>query len=223
MGKIRHGSKLIASTRCRKLPSIRRIRVPTSLFYNNINLTNMLQKSGESRSFFCRNATSATTTTSSSHQSTLLDQIRSLDKSSELAIQYTPLIIFHPTSWGISNNDTTSYVVVGHAHTSLIDSALLHCTNEEGEPIFVRDRLKNRLGIMNDVLRLHLDVQLEKKTCCKYNHEEYFSKRTAAFEHVTDYLLSSGITTRKHSDVYPICSFAEMSSTDNQANLSNLT
>ncbi len=163
--------------------------------------------SGESGSF--------STASSSPHPMTLLDRIRALDKSSELASQYTPLIISHPSSSGVSN-DASSYVVVGHAHTTLINSTLLHCTNEEGQPIFVTNRLKNRRGVMTDVLQLYMDVQLQKKAGCSYNPAENFHKRTAAFEHVTDHLLSSGITTRKHSDIYPIFSFTEMSNIDKQ-------
>lgn len=168
-----------------------------------------VSRSGESLSF--------TTASSSSHSTTLLDRIRALDKSSELASQYTPLIIFRPSLSGISNdNDSSSYVVVGHAHTTLIESTLLHCTNDEGQPIFVMNRLKNRLGVMTDVLQLYMDVQMQKKDGCSYNPAENFHKCTAAFDHVTDHLLSSGITTRKHSDIYPIYPFTEMSNIDKQ-------
>lgn len=208
MVEIRHGIRILVSSgwSWRKPPSIRRNRTPLvcqrklipSFHYSHINRKNMSQ-SIESRSRLCP------------PPPTLLDQIRALDKSSELAATYTPLIIFHPTSSGIGN-DASSDVVVGHVHTSLINSTLLNCKNEKGEPVFVRDRLKNRLGMMTDVLRLHDDIQLQKKTGRRYNHAEHFHDRTVAFEHVTGYLLSSGIITQKHSDVYPIYPFTEMMS-----------
>ena len=187
------------------------------------NNSSSMARSGDALPWTCFNATS-TNTSSSSHLPTLLDQIRDLDKSSELASQYTPLIIFHPASSGINNgndmpisNDSSSNVVVGHVHTPLIDSTVLHCTNDEGDPIFVMDKLQNRLGVMTDVLRLHADSQLQKRIGYTYNHDENFHMRTAAFEHVTDHLLSTRIITRKHSDEYPIYSFTEMSNIDKGA------
>jgi isopentenyldiphosphate isomerase len=148
-----------------------------------------------------------------SHPHTLIERILALDNSSELAQQYTPLIMINPDQTG----DSSSYVAVGHAHASLVDSALLHCKNDDGEPIFVKDRLPNGLGIMTDVLQLYMDARIRKdaKQYESHNSSEFngydplelFQKRTVAFEYVTDYLMSTGIISHKHADVYPIYPF----------------
>ncbi|KAL3785443.1 hypothetical protein ACHAW5_010923 [Stephanodiscus triporus] len=168
------------------------------------------------------------TGTSSPRPPTLVQRILALDRSSELAQQYTPLILFHPdeTPDDVQNGaprtgDSYSYVAVGHAHKSLVDSTLIHCEDDDGVPIFVRDRLPNRFGIMTDVLRLSVDSQIRddarefrsrdgdsEYNGCPYDRPELFRKRTIAFAHVTDHLLSTGIISHKHSDAYPIYPFA---------------
>ena len=155
----------------------------------------------------------ASASTVPSHPQTLIERILALDNSSELAQQYTPLIMINPDQSG----DSSSYVAVGHAHASLVDSALLHCKNDDGEPIFVKDRLPNGLGIMTDVLQLYMDARIRKdaKQYESHNSSEFngddqlelFQKRTVAFEYVTDYLMSTGIISHKHADVYPIYPF----------------
>ena len=173
------------------------------------------------------------TSLSSRPPPTLIQRILALDKSSELAHQYTPLILFQDPDEtpnddvnGVPHigDDSSSYVAVGHAHKSLVDSTLIHCRDDGGEPIFARDRLPNRFGIMTDVLRLCMDAQIRddarKKLVqsrdtssevdgCRYDdRRELFRKRTCAFANVTDHLLSTGIISHKHSDVYPIYPFA---------------
>ncbi|KAL9181468.1 hypothetical protein ACHAXT_010273 [Thalassiosira profunda] len=146
---------------------------------------------------------------------TLLERIRALDRSAELRERYTALVLFHPTISSVG--DASSYVAVGHAETSFIDSVLIHCTDDAGEPIFAKDRIPNKAaGVLTEVLRLCMDVQLERdvnnpqergdgtSTCTK---AKLFEDRTAAFEHATNHLLSSGVISYKHSDLYPICPF----------------
>ncbi|KAL7536088.1 hypothetical protein ACHAXR_006909 [Thalassiosira sp. AJA248-18] len=166
-----------------------------------------------------KHSTTVATTTSSPHPPTLLDRIRALDKSSELSQRYTPLILFHPWPSKLGDESSfspanTSYVAVGHAETSFINSVLIHCKSAESDPIFVKDRLPNKNGVVTDVLRLHMDVQIQEDAGCnflEYNHSKLFQKRSDAFEQVTNHLLAAGVISGKHSDVYPISPFVKPS------------
>jgi len=161
----------------------------------------------------------------SSHVPSLLERIRALDKSAELSHQYTALIMYHPrspnsdhSSHVASAGDSSSYVAVGHAQTSFVNSTLLNCKNEDGDPIFVKGEFTNESGVMTEVLRLHMDVQIQKDVSQSpqqgtryhddaYDYTKLFEQRTSAFEHVTNHLISAGVISRKHSDLYPIFPF----------------
>lgn len=177
-----------------------------------------LSETSASRSSHAANAAAG----SSSNAPSLLERIRALDRSAELSHRYIPLILYHPCpdADGDSPDDSPSYVAVGHAETSFVDSTLLHCKNEEGDPVFSKGSLRNDSGVMTDVLRLHMDLQTEKSTrqqrkgdCDARSNAELFHKRTSAFEHVTDHLISAGVISRKHDDLYPICPFVAKPST----------
>ena len=119
--------------------------------------------------------------------STLIERILTLDRSSELAHQYTPLILFHPNQ-ALNSVDSlkcagesSSYVAVGHAQTSLVDSALLHCRDDNDKPIFVKERIPNSHGIMTDVLQLYMDTRVRDDVNngrYRYDHRQLFQKRT---------------------------------------------
>lgn len=147
----------------------------------------------------------AASTSSTSQQPSLSERIRALDRSSELSQHYIALVLFHPKQ--------STYVTVGHAERSFITSALLNCKDEEGNPIFVRVKLLNINGDMVEVLKLQMDTTLEStiNNGGEFNHKELFKKRTSAFENVTNHLLSSGVISRKHSDLYPISPFTKSS------------
>eukprot|EP00571_Detonula_confervacea_P001948 CAMPEP_0172320362 /NCGR_PEP_ID=MMETSP1058-20130122/40378_1 /TAXON_ID=83371 /ORGANISM="Detonula confervacea, Strain CCMP 353" /LENGTH=402 /DNA_ID=CAMNT_0013035617 /DNA_START=289 /DNA_END=1497 /DNA_ORIENTATION=- len=169
----------------------------------------MSQKTTENAPHSSHAVAAAATTASSLDTPTLLERIRALDKSAELSKRYTALVLFHTTPSKLNNTSvdkSSPYAVVGHAETSFIDSTLLHCKNENGEPIFVKDSLPNKLGVMTEVLQLCMDENIGCNGN-EYNHTTLFQKRTAAFDHVTNHLISSGIISRKHSDVYPISPF----------------
>jgi isopentenyldiphosphate isomerase len=151
---------------------------------------------------------------------TLIERILALDRSSELAHLYTPLILYHPNQAAFSGVDnlkcagalSASYVAVGHAQTSLVDSTLLHCKDDNDEPIFVKGQIPNRHGLMTDVLQLYMDIRVRQDVISgeyKYDHRQLFQKRTTAFEHVADYLIFTGVIPRKHTDLYPIYPFME--------------
>mmetsp|Transcript_19280 Transcript_19280/g.33855 ORF Transcript_19280/g.33855 Transcript_19280/m.33855 type:complete len:417 (+) Transcript_19280:90-1340(+) len=179
----------------------------------------------------CASYAGAATTTSSSHTPSLLKRIRALDKSAELSQRYTALVLFHPccslnsdNGINVSSASDSLYVAVGHAETSFINSTLIHCKNEDGDPIFVKDKLPNEFGVMTEVLRLHVDLQTQKDMNQSqgrtgyngdgYNSAKLFQNRTSAFEHVTNHLLTSEVIPRKHADVYPICPFVKSSTID---------
>ena len=150
--------------------------------------------------------------------STLIERILTLDRSSELAHQYTPLILFHPNQ-ALNSVDSlkcagesSSYVAVGHAQTSLVDSALLHCRDDNDKPIFVKERIPNSHGIMTDVLQLYMDTRVRDDVNngrYRYDHRQLFQKRTEAFEYVADYLILTGVIPRRHTDLYPIYPFMD--------------
>lgn len=141
----------------------------------------------------------------------LLERIRALDRSAELSERYIPLVLLHPqvqklnSNGGAPEGNSSPYVAVGHAERSLISSTLIHCKSEDGDPIFVRDRLSNERGDTTEVLRLYLDEHIAaKEDPHRYDHTELFERRTAAFDCVTNHLISSGVISRKHSDLYPL-------------------
>ena len=149
---------------------------------------------------------------SPSHQSRLIERIRALDRSAELSQRYTPLVLFHPTTTGNQSDKSpasvdhrsSSYVTVGHVETKLLPT-LLECNNEDDKSVFVMKRIPNRHGTSTDALILnhdHGDWRIDNTT-------QLFQHRTLAFEHVTDHLISSGVISRKHADLYPIYSFDE--------------
>lgn len=150
--------------------------------------------------------------------STLIERILTLDRSSELAHQYTPLILFHPNQ-ALNSVDSmkcagesSSYVAVGHAQISLVNSALLHCKDDNDKPIFVKERIPNSHGIMTDVLQLYMDTRVRDDVNngrYRYDHRKLFQKRTEAFEYVADYLILIGVIPRRHTDLYPIYPFMD--------------
>lgn len=130
---------------------------------------------------------------------TILKRIRSLDRSSELSHLYTPLVML--------DSRTREWAAVGNVETSFVRSTLLHCRDEEDAPIFVLDALANQAGVTKDVVRLNVDVKSLHKT--DFGEDELFEKRTAALDNVTTQLLSLGVISHKHSDMYPVSSFSE--------------
>ena len=158
-------------------------------------------------------------TSASSYPLTLLERIRALNKSSELAHLYTAWVLLDTSCIHSEDNYCAStYVAVGHVETSLIHSTLIHCRNEEGDPIFALDRMPNRFGVVKEVLVLYNDLQHRGRLLQQIlegedgnGNEILFQKRTAALEHVTNHLLASGVISHKHTDVYPVHSFPEPS------------
>jgi len=156
------------------------------------------------------NQSQCNTTTSQLPTTSLLERICALDRSKELKHNYTPLIFYHP------NNGSTQqhFVAVGHVETSFINSTLIHCKDEHDEPIFILDKLSNTNGIKTEVLRLKMDdILLQQQQSASdttqdiYDSTKLFQRRTIAFEHVTKHLLSCGVISRKHTDLYPIYPF----------------
>ena len=152
----------------------------------------------------------STESTYNTHAPSLLERVRALDRSEELSAQYIPLILFHPHTPNLVDN-SSPYVAIGHVETSFIESTLIHCQNEDGDAIFVKEQfLPNRHGITTEVLRLCEDYRQSHETVeSRYDYKELFQKRTAAFEHVTNHLICAGFIPRKHSDVYPIQPFVQ--------------
>jgi len=150
-----------------------------------------------------------------------LERIRALDRSKELKHNYTPLIFYHPNNgtkvlYTAADSLSTQqhFVAVGHVETSFINSTLIHCKDEHDEPIFILDKLSNTNGIKTEVLRLKMDdILLQQQQSATdatqdiYDHTKLFQQRTLAFEHVTKHLLSCGVISRKHTDLYPIYPF----------------
>ena len=174
-------------------------------------------------------SSSTATISSPPHQTpSLLERIRSLNRS-DLSQRYMALILFHPSSKSESDDSTTPimddssslHVVVGHAEKSFVNSILINCKNQNGRPVFVREMLPNIQGVMTEVLMLYVDAQMQmdmKKlsgsgSICNGDEcisaTNLFQKRTSEFEHVTNHLISSGVISRKHSDVYPVSPFVE--------------
>ncbi len=145
---------------------------------------------------------SASTTPSANKDApTLLQRIQALDQSS-LASSYTALVLFHPSP-------TSKYAVVGHVQNSFLKSTLIHCKNDQGEPIFImEEKRSNHLGKIADVVRLNVDVQYESNTIttddANYDPAKLFQRRTESLAHVTKTILS-----RQHSDIYPVYPFIE--------------
>lgn len=163
-------------------------------------------------------SSSTATISSPSHQTpSLLERMHSLDRS-DLSQRYMSLILFHPRSKSESDD---LYVVVGHAEKSFVNSILINCKNQNGRPVFVKDILPNKQGVMTEALRLYADAQMQMDinkssgsgSICNGDEcssaTNLFQKRTSEFEHVTNHLISSGVISRKHSDVYPVSPFVE--------------
>ena len=153
-----------------------------------------------------------TTSSSQPPNTSLLERIRALDRSKELKHNYTPMIFYHPDNGSTQQH----YVAVGHVETSFINSTLIHCKDENDDPIFILDKMSNTNGIKTDVLRLKMDIQLQQQqqsasdtTQYIYDYRKLFQRRTIAFEHVTKHLLSCGVISRKHTDMYPIYPFTK--------------
>jgi len=144
-------------------------------------------------------ATAAATTGSTDTTPTILKRIRALDRSWELSHLYTPLIML--------DSRTREWLAVGNVETSFIRSTLLHCRDEDDAPIFVLDALANQAGVTKDVLRLNVDVKSLRKI--DFGDDELFEKRTAALDNITTQLLSLGVISHKHSDMYPVSPFSE--------------
>jgi len=145
---------------------------------------------------------SSSTTSAKKPAPTLLQRIQALDQSS-LAPSYAALVLFHPVS-----SPSSKYAVVGHVQNSFLKSTLIHCRNDQGEPIFiVEEKRSNHLGTVKDILRLNVDVQYERNTTNNayyYEPAELFQQRTEAFAQVTKTVIS-----RQHSDIYPVYPFVE--------------
>ena len=140
-------------------------------------------------------------------QPSILARIRSLDRSAELSNLYTPLIMLDRSSG--------KWVAVGNVETSFIQSTLLKCRDTDGKPIFVHEELVNEASVTKSALRIKLDENLLNSNL---NDEVLFERRSAVLDSVTDQLLSLGVISRKHSDMYPVSPFIEQTTTSNQQN-----
>lgn len=160
---------------------------------------------------------------------TLLERIQGLDRSTELAHHYTPFLLFNNFSsklvhdQGDDSKQILSYVVVGHAQNSFIHSKLIYCKNDCGDHIFSMDKIMDKTGKLKEVLRLKSDIKFEKQRTTTYlgnnycENKRHFERRTKELECVTDHLLSTGVISHKHSDVYPVTAFMD-STLKNNAN-----
>lgn len=131
-------------------------------------------------------------TPSAVEQPTILERVRSLDRSAELSNLYTPLMMSTLNEW----------VVVGNVETSFMKSTLMNCRDEKGNLIFEHNTTTNIAGAKRDVLRINIGNLTE---CDKLDNKELFEKRTAILDDVTNHLLSEGVIKQKHSDMYPVC------------------
>ena len=154
---------------------------------------------------FIMNATSSITPSSVEHP-TILERVRSLDRSAALSNLYTPFIVSESNEW----------VAVGNVETSFIKSTLMTCRDEQGDIIFAHDTLTNTAGVTRDVLRFNTDILAQGSIL---DHEELFEKRTAILDDVTNHLLSEGIIKQKHSDMYPVCPLNDQTSHGNRNTL----
>ncbi|EJK75289.1 hypothetical protein THAOC_02992 [Thalassiosira oceanica] len=124
----------------------------------------------------------------------LVERVKSLDRSSELKKQYTPIVI-QPH-------------VVGAAQNRLI-STLLECNStQHGGSVFFQDRIPNSRGEYVDVLRFTIDqaiVRGEEKTVDGHisnrSNEELLS---CELDSLTDFLIRREIIADRHADLYPL-------------------
>ena len=145
----------------------------------------------------------------SSKQPTILERIQALDRSTELSYRYTPLVVLDTTS--------NSWVAVGNLETSFVNSILLQCRDEKGDSIFIHDTMTNKDGLIKNVFRMKADLPSIKSNVL--NDEELFKRRTAILDNVTNQLLSLGVISQKHTDVYPVSVFENSMDYGNQKKL----
>ena len=133
---------------------------------------------------------------STSCNTTLLQRIQALDKSS-LAPSYTALVLLHPTP-------SSMYAVVGHVQNAFLKSTLMNCIDGQGKPIFVlEEKRSTHSGSVRNILRLNVDVQYEKNNSNDaYDPAELFHRRTESFAQIANLVLP-----RQHSDIYPVYPF----------------
>ena len=86
-------------------------------------------------------------TPSAVEQPTILERVRSLDRSAELSNLYTPLMMSTLNEW----------VVVGNVETSFMKSTLMNYRDEKGNLIFEHDTTTNIAGAKRDVLRINIE------------------------------------------------------------------
>ena len=137
-------------------------------------------------------------------QPPILERIRSLDMSEELSHLYTPLVMLDRSS--------RKWVAVGNVETSFIHATLMKCRDADDEPIFVHEELVNEASVTKPALRIKIDENLLNGNL---NDEELFERRSAVLDSVTDQLLSLGVISRKHSDMYPVSPFTEQTAISN--------
>ena len=129
----------------------------------------------------------------------ILDRIRALDRSSELSLLYTPLLMFD-----CGRDASNLWVQVGYVETSFMNSTLLRCCDENDDPIFLHDSVMNHRGVTKYACIFRSDIHL-RDTCI--DDQELFNRRTAILSNVTHQLLSLGVISQKHSDMYPVFPF----------------
>ncbi|KAL7511403.1 hypothetical protein ACHAXN_008601 [Cyclotella atomus] len=144
----------------------------------------------------------STTSDSSTHRAavqppSVLDRINALDRSADLSHLYTPFIML---------DSSDQWVAVGNVETSFIKPTLLQCLDDAGDPVFTHDNLTNKDGVTRDVLRMNIDTESQISVL---DETQLFEKRTALLDQVTNQLLTVGVISRKHSDMYPVTPLTE--------------
>ena len=134
---------------------------------------------------------------------TLIERVLSLDRSSELKKQYTPIVI-QPH-------------VVGAVQNRLI-STFLECKSTRGGSVFFKDRIPNSCGEYVDVLRFTVDQarggeegKAVNGCVSSRSNEELLS---CELESLTDFLIRREIITGRHADLYPLRPLGKLKHTD---------
>jgi isopentenyldiphosphate isomerase len=101
------------------------------------------------------------------------------------------------------DNKSNRWVAVGNVETSFVTSTLLRCRDEQENPIFVYDKMANEADATRDVLRINVDSHQSTQTNVT-DEAKLFERRTAVLDKVTNQLLTLGVISQKHSDMYPV-------------------
>ena len=119
----------------------------------------------------------------------LVERVISLDRSSELKKQYTPIVI--------------QAHVVGAAQNRLI-STLLECNStQHGRSVFCKDRIPNKCGQYVDVLRFTIDQAIGDEEGGPLDGH-IGPRLNEELDILTDFLIRREIIMGRHADLYPL-------------------